>query len=47
MRGGRREKKKDRGDKEEEEERVIVLAPLGTSYLVRETSGSMAILANL
>ena len=27
--------------------RVIVLAPLGTSYLVRETSGSMAILANL
>ena len=26
---------------------VIVLAPLGTSYLVRETSGSMAILANL
>ena len=31
---------------EEEEERRTVI-PLGTSYLVRETSGSIAILVNL
>ena len=53
MKGERRKEEIGRRRKIEEmrrrrrKGRVIVLVPLGTSYLVRETSGSMAILANL
>lgn len=44
---GEKRKKEELGRRRRRKGRVIVLAPLGTSYLVRETSGSMAILANL
>lgn len=44
---GRRRKIQEIRRRRRRKGRVIVLAPLGTSYLVRETSGSMAILANL
>ena len=47
MKGERKKEEIGRRRRRRRKGRVIVLAPLGTSYLVRETSGSMAILANL